>query len=78
LALAEVLRRLQKFEEVETLNQLSLMGKELRETILQLPDVQSVPVDVFQKMQRYAAGCGDELTATRMAERLEQLTASGA
>ena len=78
LALAEVLRRLQKFEEVETLNQLSLMGKELRETILQLPDVQSVPVDVFQKMQQYAAGCGDELTATRMAERLKQLTASGA
>lgn len=77
LDLANVLRRMNRFEEVEKLNQLSLMGKQIREEVLQLPDVQSVPVALFRKMQEYAAGCGDDATATRMAERLENLEQAG-
>ena len=73
LDLANVLRRMNRFDEVEELNRLSIMGKQIREQVLQLPDVQSVPVPLFRKMQEYAAGCGDEVTAVRMAERLENL-----
>lgn len=71
--LANVLRKLNRFEEVEEFNRLSVTGKRLRETILQLPDVQSVPIDVFREMKDYAEACGDAMTAARMSERLTEL-----
>lgn len=73
LDLANVLRRLTKFDEVEKWNALSLEGKQIREQVLQLPDVQSVSVSLFRKMQRYAKDCGDELVAQRMDQRLINL-----
>ena len=70
--LADVLRKSGDLREVERLSQLSLEGKDLQKTILQLPDVQSVPMDIFKRMQRYANDCGDSPVATRMKERIKQ------
>jgi tetratricopeptide (TPR) repeat protein len=70
--LADVLRKSGNLAEVERLSQLSLEGKDLQKTILQLPDVQSVPMEVFQRMQKYATECGDSPVAGRMLERIRQ------
>lgn len=74
--LAGLLRQQQRFEENEAMVARSLEGKRLRETILQLPDVQSVPRDVFQRMQQYAEETGDHKVATQLALRLEEMAAS--
>lgn len=74
--LAGVLRQQQRFEETEAMVALALEGKQLQETILQLPDVQSVPMDVFQRMQQYAEETGDHEVATQLALRLEEMAAS--
>jgi tetratricopeptide (TPR) repeat protein len=70
--LADVLRKSGQLEQVERWSTLSLEGKDLQKTILQLPDVQSVPMDVFKRMQRYASNCGDTSVAGRMLERIQQ------
>jgi hypothetical protein len=49
-----------------------MKGKELRKTILQLPDVQSVSPKMLKEMQLYAQECGDEEVAQRLAKRMEQ------
>lgn len=71
--LADVLRKSGKADQVERWALLALEGKDLQKTILQLPDVQSVPIDVFKRMQKYAEDCGDPSVAGRMLERLRQL-----
>lgn len=71
--LADVLRKSGKADEVERWALLALEGKDLQKTILQLPDVQSVPIEVFKRMQKYAEDCGDPSVAGRMLERLRQL-----
>lgn len=75
--LADVLRKKGKLEEVERLSQLSLEGKDLQKTILQLPDVQSVPMDVFKRMQNYAHDCGDSSVEGSMLERIQQFGLGG-
>lgn len=75
--LASVLRKSQRFEEVETLTALYMEGKALRKTILQLPDVQSVPPQVLAQMHHYAVGCGDTEVAQHLAERMQQLGFGG-
>lgn len=70
--LADVLRKSGDLREVERLSQLSLEGKDLQKTILQLPDVQSVPMDIFKRMQRYASNCGDAPVADTMMDRIKQ------
>lgn len=71
--LADVLRKSGKADQVERWALLALEGKDLQKTILQLPDVQSVPIEVFKRMQKYAEDCGDPSVAGRMLERLRQL-----
>lgn len=75
--LADVLRKSGQLDQVERWSQLSLEGKDLQKTILQLPDVQSVPMEVFKRMQKYAADCGDSSVAGRMLERIQQFGRSG-
>lgn len=75
--LAGVLRKSQRFDEVETLTALYIEGKALRKTILQLPDVQSVPPQVLVQMHHYAVGCGDTEVAQHLAERMKQLGFGG-
>lgn len=68
--LAGLLRQRQQIEETESMIALSLQGKQLRKTILQLPDVQSVPKEVLYQMQEYAEKSGDDEVAKRLAHRL--------
>ena len=68
--LADVLRKSGRLGEVERLASLSLEGKDLQKTILQLPDVQSVPMDLFARMQEYSSKCGDTEVAKRMSARM--------
>lgn len=70
--LADVLRKSGQMDQVEKWTQLSLEGKDLQKTILQLPDVQSVPMEVFKRMQKYADESGDTPVAGRMLERIRQ------
>lgn len=72
LELAGAYRQQQRFDEVERLVALSMKGKELRKTILQLPDVQSVSPKLLKEMQLYAQECGDDEVAQRLAKRMEQ------
>jgi hypothetical protein len=68
--LAAVLRKQQRLPAAERMIALSMEGKRLRETILQLPDVQSVPPQVLQQMRHYAEACGDTAVAERLSQRL--------
>jgi hypothetical protein len=70
--LAGAYRQQQRFDEVERLVALSMKGKELRKTILQLPDVQSVSPKLLKEMRLYAQECGDDEVAQRLAKRMEQ------
>lgn len=71
LQLAEVVRQQGQLEEAQRLVKLSLEGKQLRQEILELPDVQSVPYGLFLRMKQYAEGVGDTTTATRMQQLVE-------
>lgn len=73
--LADVLRKKGDSAGVEQLSRLSLEGKDLQKVILQLPDVQSVPMAVFQRMQKYAEESGDAEVANRMAQRIVEVDA---
>lgn len=77
LELSSVLRQQQRFDEVERYVALSMKGKELRKTILQLPDVQSVSPELLRQMQVYANECGDTAVAERLASRLAQWNGAG-
>lgn len=77
LELSSVLRQQQRFDEVERHVALSMKGKELRKTILQLPDVQSVSPELLREMQVYASQCGDTAVAERLAARLTQWDGAG-
>lgn len=70
--LADVLRKMGRQGEVERLSNLSLEGKDLQKVILQLPDVQSVSMDLFVRMQKYSLECGDEEVVARMSERIKE------
>jgi len=70
--LAAVLRKQQRLPEAEQMIALSMEGKGLRETILQLPDVQSVPPEVLEQMRHYAEACGDTAVAERLGLRFAQ------
>lgn len=78
LQLAEVLRKQQRFDEVESLVALSMEGKELRKTVLQLPDVQAVPIAVMEQMRGYAERVQDHRVAEQLALRITQMRSSGA
>lgn len=77
LELSSVLRQQQRLDEVEQYVALSMKGKELRKTILQLPDVQSVSPELLRQMQVYADECGDTAVAEQLASRLAQWNGAG-
>jgi tetratricopeptide (TPR) repeat protein len=70
--LADLMRRARKYEEVEVLEARSLQGKELRKAILVLPDIQSIPPPLLQRMAAYAEACGDYPVAQRLWIRIEK------
>ncbi len=70
--LAGVLRRLKRFDEVQTLERVSKEGKDLRRDILQLENVAKVPAEILARMAQHAANCGDLLVADKLAQRIAQ------
>lgn len=72
--LAGVLRRRQRFEEVAELERLVVLGKQLKEKILKLPDVQKLNSEILREFRDYAQQCGDPLTATSINRRLLKIS----
>lgn len=70
--LADVLRRKQRFQEVVDLEKLVRQGKDLRERIMELPDVQKVDLEILREFRDYADLCGDQLTAKSLSRRLSR------
>jgi tetratricopeptide (TPR) repeat protein len=73
MKLGAALRLVGDDDEADRLATLGIAGKELRETILQLKDVQSIPMAVLEKMRDYCRRCGDEMVAAGLDGRIEQI-----
>jgi hypothetical protein len=73
--LAGVLRRLKRFDEVQTFERVSKEGKDLRRDILQLENVAKVPAEILARMAQHAANCGDLLVADKLSQRIAQWSA---
>lgn len=71
--LGGALRKGGMLEEAARFARLAAEGRTLRKTILEQPDVRTIPPGVLGEMGRYAAGCGDRAIADRIAARLEQI-----
>ena len=72
--LADVLRRKQQFREVVDLEKLVVQGKDLREKIMKLPDVQKLDPETLREFRDYADQCGDQLAATSLNRRVGRMT----
>jgi tetratricopeptide (TPR) repeat protein len=68
--LAGVLRRLERYDEVQQWVDRAMEGKALRKIILELPDVQSAPASVLARIADYAEDCGDLHIADALRYRL--------
>lgn len=77
LKLAGTLRLAGEIEEADRLAALGIDGKNLRETIMKLPDVQSIPPTVVQSMVDYSRRCGDDLVAKALSDRFNQIFGDG-
>lgn len=73
LKLAGSLRLVGETAEADRLAELAVDGKDLRETIMRLADVQTIPMSVLQSMLDYCRRCGDELVANGLAKRVEMI-----
>ena len=73
LKLAAVLVLVGETAEADRLAKLGVDGKDLRETIMRLADVQSIPMPVLESMLDYCQRCGDELVASGLAKRIETI-----
>lgn len=73
LKLAGALRLTGETEEADRLAAMGVDGKNLRETIMRLVDVQSIPMPVLQSMLDYCQRCGDESVADGLANRIEMI-----
>lgn len=71
--LADVMRRLQKYDEVESLESRSMEGKALYREIVQLPDMKSIPTPLLRRMAAYAEACGDYAIATHLSWRIDTM-----
>lgn len=71
--LADLMRRLKRQDEVETLQALALEGKNLRKVILELPNVKDVPVPVLRRIAAYAEACGDNAVAGSLSWRIDEM-----
>jgi tetratricopeptide (TPR) repeat protein len=73
LKLAAALRLAGETEEAGRLAALGIDGKALRETIMQLADVQSIPMPVLDSMLDYVQRCGDQLAYNGLLHRIETI-----
>jgi len=73
LKLAGTLRLIGDTAEADRLASLGIDGKTLRETIMRLADVQTIPMPVLQSMLDYCERCGDDLVAGGLSKRIEMI-----
>ena len=71
--LTDVLRRQERFDEVEYIAGLSTEGNELRRILLEMPNARAVPPGVLNRMAFYAKFCGDSVVAEALSARVERL-----
>lgn len=68
--LADVLRRTRQTEDVDKWATLAVEGRALWREILELPDVQSAPPALMERIAKYARACGDNRVADCLEYRL--------
>lgn len=68
--LADVLRRLRRHDQVDRWAKLAMEGRSLWRTVMELPDVQSAPISLMQRIAQYARDCGDNRFANCLEYRL--------
>lgn len=71
--LADVLRRQKNFQQVSQMQDIALLGKDLRGELLQIPDARSVSKAVLVKIRDYSQRCGDDFVADALTRRLRIL-----
>lgn len=76
LRLAGLLRLAGETVEADRLAALAIDGKNLRETIMSLADVQTIPMSVLKSMLDYCRQCGDDLVSNGLAKRVEMMQAA--
>lgn len=74
--MAGILRKKGQRSDAARMATLAEAGRQLRKTILAQPDVRSIPPAVLADMAAYAANCGDDLVASRLAARVDRLRPS--
>ncbi|HBJ37361.1 MAG TPA: hypothetical protein DDZ51_21930 [Planctomycetaceae bacterium] len=73
LKLAGTLRLVGEADEADRLAALGIVGKDLRETILRLADVQSIPMPTLLRMLDYCQRCGDDRVAQGLSSRIDTI-----
>lgn len=71
--LADILRRRRDFSQVAQMQELALVGKQLRQELMELPEARSVSKSLLTKIRDYASQCGDDFVADSLTQRLLHL-----
>ena len=71
--LADVLRRQKNYQQVSQMQELALLGKDLRRELLEMPDARSVSKALLTKIRDYAQRCGDDFVAGALSRRIRTL-----
>ncbi len=69
--LADVLRRQKNFQQVSKMQELALLGKDLRRELLEMPDARSVTKATLTRIRDYSQLCGDDFVAGALTRRLQ-------
>ena len=71
--LADILRRQRDFSQVAQMQELALLGKQLRRELMEIPDARSVSKSLLTKIRDYASQCGDDFVSDSLTQRLTRL-----
>jgi hypothetical protein len=69
--LSAVLRRTNKFDQVEKYQEAATLGKQILKDVLSSPRTDQVSQETYEKIIRYAQMVGDEAVAKRLQQRLK-------
>jgi tetratricopeptide (TPR) repeat protein len=72
--LAATFRKKKDLDNAEHAQLIALQGKELRTSILQLPDARSVSPEILTAMRDFCIACGDQTTASSLQTRIDLMT----
>ena len=71
--LAGVLRRNGELDEAEEMQKISVVGKDLRKELRQMPNVAAVTPELLVRIRDYAELCGDVLVTRSLSARIEEM-----